>query len=701
MQAKGYISEFKKRNEKTGESWFSFVCENSEIFLCHGIILKYPAKMPLIIDYYDVDIHKKEITYATIDKENTNQTITFLCSKEFSSIGRSNADKLLNKITGDIYTYSKNFEPKNFTDNEVDVLVKIKYYTYFQEFYDFLTEKDFDLFNISKIYTTYKTESFDVINNNPYTLLNCGADIVLCEKLAMEKGIRYCDPKRIRALVSCVMKSNNSNGNTRIKFTELVSRVDRLCRKIDVYKETLDHIFIAEEILTEKYIIKNSKKDVYVYNKNDYDTELSISINLQRLSSRKIKFKNEFHIKDTEVLLNIQYDESQLAVFNLINSSGIKLITGDPGSGKTTVMKGLIQEYKTNNPDKRIALCAPTGCAARRLQEQTGMPAITIHRLLELMPYTNIFNTHIPQLNYDLIIVDEASMIDVYIANLLLSAIKYGSIVIFIGDPNQLDPVGAGTFFKSLIDSGQYEHIHLNTIFRQNSRSYIVLNSKKVINSDDNLETSKNFKIIRLDNEQEIIDQVNKYADACYQRKVDFKLFTPSRKSKFSTGSINMNRMLSNIYSKYNNPDRNNEVYFGAYIFRIGDKIIFNQNDYERGFFNGMEGIITSIQKFDNSVYISIETDSGEIVLKDNDIEYIELGYAITAHKAQGSECDNAIIIIPLKPVSLLQKRLLYVEITRARKNVIILTEKGAIHQAINNNIRLTRDTGLLEMLTN
>lgn len=702
MQIKGYISEFKKRNEKTGESWFTFICGNT-MFQCHGDVLRYPSKTPLVLSCEDTDGIKKEVLYAKINRNDEESTIRFLCSEEFSNIGQRNAEKLIAKVTPDIFTYSKDYSKdtnnKDFTDNEINVLCKIKYYTCLQEFYDFLYTKGFDLFNISKMYATYKTEAFNIINNNPYALLSCGADIILCEKLAFDKGFSYCDPKRIRALVGHIMKQNNSNGNTRISFTKLAKRVDRLCAGLDVYKQKLNHIFIAEEVLSDRYVITTQDQTVNVYLKSDYDTEASIAVNLNRLSEKKIKFKNVNNISHTESLLNINYGEKQKEVFKLINSSGIKLITGDPGSGKTTVMKGLIHEYMSNNPDKRIALCAPTGCAARRIQESTGVPATTIHRLLDLRPYTNAYNVHIKQLNYDLIIVDETSMVDIYIANMLLSSIKQGSIVIFIGDPNQLDSVGAGNFFKCLIESGRYEHCHLDTIYRQNLRSNIIINSKKVINSDDSLVTSSNFKIAAYKDEQDIVRQIEKYADYCYKNNIDFKLFTPSRKTKFATSSINMNRMLGNIYSKYNNQHEGEEICFGSYIFRIGDKIIFNQNDYEKGYFNGMEGTVASIQRFNNSVYLSVKTDSGEITLKDNELEFIELGYAITAHKAQGSECNNAIIVIPLRPLSLLQRRLLYVEITRARKNVIILSEKGALHQAINNNTRFNRNTGLLDIL--
>ncbi len=698
MQIKGYFGEYKRRNEKTGESWFT-VISAGRLYNCHGITLHYPYGIPLVINGDNIGRNKIEVSDCRINKEDNVTTKGFLCTDVFEQIGKSKAEDLIDKAKPNIYEYSKECikDINELTPSELKALDKIRYYVLFEELYQKLKDKGFNYINISKIYKQYNDLSMDKIIKNPYLLLYCDAEFILCEKLAMEYGMEYCDPKRIRSIVEFVMQRNNSSGNSRMTFFELCKQIHILEKRLNVYKP-LDDVFIAEEVITDKYRLTEFNGILYVYFKTDYHTEISIVNNINRLMNQtKIYEYKKDYIDEIEEIYDIEYSEEQKRAFEVCNSSGIKLITGDPGAGKTTVLNGIIYKFSREYPDKKITLCAPTGCAARRMREATGKDATTIHKLLKLRPYMGSALTAVDIIDTDMIIIDEFSMVDMYIASLLLGALKNETIIILVGDPNQLDSVSAGNVLNSLINMNKFEHHRLNMIYRQDSRSNIIINSKYVLKDNINLKQDKNFKIYRFETEEEIVDRVKKIAESCNDRGVDFKLFTPSKKSKFKTGSINMNRLLSNIKCGADNDD--NALYYGEYIFHVGDKVIFIQNNYNLRYYNGMDGVISCIQKHTNAILVTIQTEDGEITLKDNEIDDIELGYAITAHKSQGSECENSLIIVPLEPRTMLQRRLLYVEITRARKNVIILTQKDALSQSIHNFYERKRNTGLLDMI--
>ena len=286
-------------------------------------------------------------------------------------------------------------------------------------------------------------------------------------------------------------------------------------------------------------------------------------------------------------------------------------------------------------------------------------------------------------------------MIDTELMSRLLAAVPNNTLVIMLGDSDQLPSVAPGDVLRDMINSGLFEFYKLTEIFRQAEDSSIINNSHKVINGDSRLIEDNSFKIIRFESEDEIAEYLKLCVPKMYKANIEFKMFTPSRHKKFKTSTTMLNKISQNIIHE----PKENDIYFGNNRFTEGDNVVFIRNNYEVGYYNGQEGVITNIQKNNGIYFISILSDEGTITITDDYIDDLDLGYAITAHKSQGGECKNALIVVPMEPKSLLKRQLLYVEITRARKNVVILSEKDAYKTAISNYGEFLRKTGLKNRL--
>ena len=703
----GYFSKFIQRNEKTGLSKFTVVNEDTT-YICTAIVQNYAHKTPLQIegevDYKkDNRIFLKDIKDVSLYDGNETLVIEYI-SNIIKGFGPAKALK-----------YVKNFDYIPFTViSKAHELTELKEYynsnderkitehilniTEFDRLYKYLKSKGGDYFNASKYYEKYGIDSLNVIANNPYTLIYADTPYHVCDLIAKENGFESFDNKRIKALVSHALTLNNNNGNTRISFSNLCKCIRAIEKNEDIGYHT-DPIFIGEEILKPDYTLETIEDDIYIYKKEDYQYEEIIAEQIKRLESTKTVYTDNIDISGLEKRCKIELSDEQKEALNVLKSSGIKIITGGPGTGKTTLLLEILTEYKNMHPDHIISLCAPTGCAAKRMSEIVGAPACTIHKMLNIQPYESKTSGICNKLDADLIIGDEQSMTDTYIMAKLLSSIKNGATVILLGDSNQLPSVNAGNMLHDLIESRKVETYKLVKIYRQQSLNSIVKNSLNVINGCKQIITDDNFKKISFSNEEDMVNYAVSLAEKFEKENADYKLFTPSRKRKFLSGTIMLNKAIKN---KIKNNDTNpSNVYYGDYEYSVGDKVIFTRNNYECNYYNGKEGTITSIQKVNEKFHITVLSEGQSIYLTGNDIGDIELGYAITAHKSQGSECDNAIILVPKEPSSMLLRQLLYVEITRAKKNVFLLYENDALDIAISSYREFKRNTGLIEKILN
>ena len=385
-----------------------------------------------------------------------------------------------------------------------------------------------------------------------------------------------------------------------------------------------------------------------------------------------------------------------------MKSTGVKILIGDPGTGKTTTIKTIIKGFLYMKPNAKIELAAPTGRASQRLAEATGYPANTVHKLLELKPFQKksdicLCKNETNPIDADLLIVDEFSMVDIELLSLLLNAIKNNTLVIFVGDENQLESVGDGNVLHDLIMSKKFETFKLKEIFRQNTskKSNIITNGQKIIKGNSDFETGNDFKIFKTCNSSMTEKNVVEIFKTALKNNIDINdiQFITSNRKKIN-GTNELNKKLQEIYQK----DKNNDfMYYGVNKFYVNDKVIMEHNNYDLGYFNGDIGYITKITEL--NVFINLGDKT--ISLSKHNMEDVSLAYAITVHKSQGSEYNISVIVLPEQPVLLLTRNLVNTAITRSKKMSILINEKNALDTAASNKYKVNRKTSLKLRLEN
>lgn len=709
----GTLENISWREERNGNAAFEILDINGVYRKCRGILMPFPMKIPVSVKG---TVKDDVLSVSSIKLECRNRNVfgRFLESVSFEGIGTAYSGLIMDVIeSSDVENYY-NFFRKNDT---VSLLVgagvpqtaaglvaaKINKYVFFEDLYNIVTESGGDLFNAHKLYKKYGDNSINVVKENPYVLCLCGADYVVSERLAKEKGMPAYSKKRINAILRYAMEMNHNWGNTRIESKKLVRLINNIEKRAGMGYRT-DPYYIAFALNgNPSYVMEKDNGERYVYFTADYENERNITREICRLNnSAVILGHSETTVDNIENELGIKYSPGQRNAFNAILKSGISIITGGPGTGKTTTLNGILMKYEIENPGNKIALCSPTGCAAKRMQDATGRDASTIHRLLGLNPYTEITGEY-TMIDADLVVVDECSMLDTMLFSRLLKGIKNGGSLLMIGDRDQLESVGAGNVFSDLISSGKIPVFQLDTIYRQKNGSLIIENSRNILNGNIFLNQSNNtFKVVRCEDSQSLMHTAVSMA-AGYEKVFGgkcVKVFTPVRDRKFVISSFWLNRSIKKEVNPDSEKDADNNIYYGSYIFSVGDQIMFTKNNRDKSYYNGETAVIKNIQKHGYRSLMSVETEDGDTIsLSDGEYDDIDLSYAITAHKAQGSECDYALVVIPKEPRPLLRRKLLYVEVTRAKKQVVILSEKNALEEAIINTMEHPRVTGLKRRL--
>ena len=554
---------------------------------------------------------------------------------------------------------------------------------------------------------------------DPYILIDItyGVDFKKIDKMAMEIGIDTCSNKRIESAIKYALNISGNNGHTCVLKENLIKFIEELLR--------IDKKYIEDSIINlkaKKQIVLEKREEIdWVYLYQAYKAEENIAEKLLTLLKSK-NVKKIDNIKEKlekqEKQYNIQLSEKQKEAIELVNNNNVCVITGGPGTGKTTIIKNIIDIYKTKK--LKVILCAPTGRAAKRMKEATNEDAKTIHRLLEIGKIEEDRNSmveyEVAPIDADIIIIDEMSMVDTYIMNYLVKAIYRGTKLILVGDENQLPSVGPGTVLKDIIDSKKIPTICLNKIFRKFDKSQIILNADNVHNGkgfvkkeDLGSDIKEDFFYINESNQEKILKHVltltkNKLKMSDSEKFYDnIQVLTPTKKGL--VGTKEMNKKLQEVL---NPPSENKkEKKYGDVIFREGDKIMQIKNNYDifwekrqenyesgTGIFNGEMGIIKNIDE--ESKQVKILFDDDKIVWYTySDLEQIEHSYSITIHKSQGSEFDAAIIVIPKAYQMLLTRNLLYTGLTRAKKMLIVIGGEETINFMIENVKIKHRNTGL------
>ena len=513
--------------------------------------------------------------------------------------------------------------------------------------------------------------------------------------IAKELGYRAYHPERIRELTYHGMVQVANNGHT---YTDLDS-LYRVCNQIaemSAFDEPISKwaIFAAVKVATWLFVERNNGARIYLG--PSWFDECSVVENVRRIqATQKVLPFNKTIVSQVESEYGVKFSAAQRECFSFLENSGIHIVTGGAGTGKTTIISGLLAAYTRLNPDAHVALCAPTGRAAQRMTELCSkfgenVRAYTIHKLLDFEPYGDepmpSYNEKNP-LGADMLIVDEMSMVDSHLFALLMKAIKDGALIILCGDVNQLPSVGAGRVFGDLIDSGQFHVVRLIANYRQaNGKNNIIENAVKINEGKRNLVYTPEFQLITCDSDIEMQDVV---MDLISFNK-DQTVLTTIRRG--SAGVIALNRALQPVI----NPCGRNGLKINGTTFYVGDQILMVRNNYEVGYVNGDVGVVKEI----DGNKMTVELGNGEHEIADKNLDDVMLAYAMTIHKSQGSEYDSVIIVLPSSAPGMLARNLLYTAVTRAKKQVTIVAQKGAVEMAIKNVRNTERKTTLKEMLT-
>lgn len=682
-----------------------------------------------------IEVHGKYLTHPRYGKQfkvevynivlpsTTDGIIKYLSSGLIKGIGKSTAEKIVD------YFGEKTFDVIQSQPNrlcEIDGIGKTKASVISESFMDQIELKEVMLFlqnyGISstygiKIYKKYGKETMLKVKNNPYQLSEdiFGIGFKLADNIASTMGVEKKSPFRISAGVKFILMDYASKGHSYVPKDILVKKA---CEMLTVEEE---HIIneLSNMAFKEKLYIDSINEESCVYYLPYFYAETNVCKKLIQLAcvefdenSEEVKSKIETIEDQTGLSLA---DNQRESVYQAI-SNGVTVITGGPGTGKTTTINTILKVFESLN--MKIGLCAPTGRAAKRITESTGREAKTIHRLLEYSygeeENSLSFNKNEDEpLDYDVIIIDEMSMIDILLMNSLLKAVIQGTRLILVGDTDQLPSVGAGNVLRDIIESDIINVVKLDKIFRQAQESMIIVNAHKINKGDKPLYNvkDKDFYFMREHSNEKVLETI---LSLCKTRLKDHYNFDPlkdiqvlSPMKKGTVGVIELNNKLQEVLNPISKFKK--EKKSSIYTLRTGDKVMQIKNNYQtkwtithednkpetgEGVFNGDIGYITYIDESKGEIWITFDKNK-EVVYSYNQIDEIILAYAATVHKSQGSEFPAIVIPIVWGPPMLLTRNLLYTAITRAKEIVILVGSEKYIDLMINNNRIAKRYSGL------
>ena len=570
-----------------------------------------------------------------------------------------------------------------------------------------------------KVYQAYGQDVYGIIRENPYRLADDidGVGFRTADDIAARVGIRMDSDFRVRSGILYTLLQASGEGHTYLPETELTPRASKL---LNVTAEQVEKQYM-DLAIERKIILKQMEDQTQIYAASFYYMEANTATMLKRLnvSYDVSDAEIEQRIRGIEKKSGMTLDEHQVTAVKEAVRNGLLVITGGPGTGKTTTINTIIRYFELEGLE--IFLTAPTGRAAKRMSETTGFEARTVHRMLELNGGAEgsggFERDESNPLEANVIIVDEMSMVDISLMYSLLKAISVGTRLILVGDVNQLPSVGPGSVLRDIIQSHACNVVMLTKIFRQASTSDIIVNAHKINHGEEVILDNKSmdfFFLKRYDADviinvvlQLIKQKLPKFVDAT---PYDIQVLTPMRK-----GLLGVER-LNGILQRYMNPPANDKVEkeYGSTVFREGDKVMQTKNNYQLaweirtkfgltvdkglGIFNGDMGIIRQINDFAEQMII--EFDEGRMVEYPYKLlDELELAYAITIHKSQGSEYPAVVIPLLGGPMMLMNRNLLYTAVTRARKCVTLVGNEVTFQQMIQNTSQQKRYSGLCDRL--
>ena len=718
--------ETSEMEETTIVGYLPFVNEGDNLKVT-GDIVKHP-------DYGE------QFKVATFEKTmpTTPEALEkYLSNGNFKGVGPATAKKIVNTFGKDTINVIK-LEPDKLTrikginkEKALEIAEQFLANWEIWQIVGFLDKFGIGPQSAENVYKKLGEGALEKISENPYILIDVASKVNFekVDRIALELGVEQDNYKRIRSGIKYGLEKIGLNGNSCVLYENLLKYEQDLLR-VDI--DSIENTIISMKAKGELVLEDRDDGREWVYSKPFYDAEKNIA-------ERIIGLKNADNVKEIKTLkkdlekieknIDIELSEKQKEAIESINDNNVCIITGGPGTGKTTIIKAIIELYKKHG--MKPVLCAPTGRAAKRMTETTGEEAKTLHRLLELAGISDDidnFNTNllVTPIDGDIIIVDEASMIDMFLMNYLVKAIYKGTKLVLVGDIDQLPSVGPGSVLKDIIESGQVHTITLNQIFRQAAKSKIIVNAHRVNEGEsfiggkvketkideENIELLDDFFYINEANQEKIQQTIISLCKGRLKLYGDYDFFnniqiiTPTKKGKLGTKELN--KVLQNELNP--SEEDKDEREFGEIKFREQDRVMQTKNNYnilwekenERefkkelgsGIFNGELGIIEKINKEGKTV--KVKFDDGKVATYDNtDLDQLEHAYAITVHKSQGSEFDVVILVASQSAPMLLTRNLIYTAMTRAKKLLIVIGPQNVVSYMIQNNTTRQRNTGL------
>lgn len=759
---KGYVSSVIFRNKTNLYTVFEFRTQDSE-FTCTG----YP---PAIAEGESAEIEAETVnhpvygeqlkvsSYRAVPPEGEDAIYRYLASGAVKGIGPALAMRILKKFGEDTLRIL-NEEPERLAEvkgisarTAREIAARLEGQRETRDALIFLQQYGIGGRRAVKIWETYGPEMYTVLKDNPYRLAEDidGIGFTTADEIAARSGIRADDDFRVRSGIQFVLSETLREGSTWIPRHLLIEKAGNLLK---VEEETIRrHLDVLAAEGKLKILSPSGRggqetggfpgpaqecrqtDDLQVYSAAAYRLEQRIACRLLQLDERPARTWPEhelaLRIRRLEESSDIHLDDLQRRAVELSASRGVLLLSGGPGTGKTTTIRSIIRLFRSDA--RPVVLAAPTGRAAKRMTEATGQEAMTIHRLLECRGSAGegketggdqregawYFDRNEQNpLEADAVIIDEMSMVDLYLFDALLRAVPQGTALILVGDMNQLPSVGPGRVFGDLMESGQFEAIVLQKIFRQAQESDIVMNAHRILQGEplvlDN--HSKDFFLLERKDPQVIYkhtvmllrDKLPSYTGAARE---EIQVLTPMRRGPL--GAARLNEVLQSVL----NPpqDGREEITAHDATFRVGDKVMQTRNNYRieweipgqygmakergEGIFNGDFGVIVGIDRAAGELEIRFDEDR-MVRYPAAELEDLDLAYAITVHKSQGSEYPAVIVPLLDGPPALMNRSLLYTAVTRAKYCVVILGSAQTVRRMEENIRESERRTGLKERL--
>nr|WP_330375699.1 ATP-dependent RecD-like DNA helicase [Butyrivibrio proteoclasticus] len=739
---KGYIEHFIYKNAENGYGVVSLISDGEEI-VCTGTFKDADVGDTLEIEgeFVTHPVYGEQLkikSFKVVVPDDAASMQRYLGSGAIRGIGEALAARIVKKFGDDTFRIIED-EPERLAEvkgisekKAIDIAMQMAEKREMRDAMIFLQGYGIGNTLAVKIFNTYGNRIYGILKENPYQLADdiAGVGFKTADEIASKIGIRVDSDYRIKSGIMYTLLQASADGNTYLPMQDLIKRTNELLA-------TGPDVIIDEEIITTQ--IQNlmmdkklvTKNDNNIYASNYFYEEQGCAVMLHDLNvAEKVTAREEEEynnrILQIEQSKGFELDSLQREAVIKSISNGIVIITGGPGTGKTTTINTIISYYASEGMD--ILLAAPTGRAAKRMTEATGYEARTIHRLLEVSGQIDedkdgrSAGVHFEKnrdnpLEADAIIVDEMSMVDIHLFYALLKALIPGTHLILVGDSSQLPSVGPGQVLSDLIKSGKFPTIILKKIFRQAEESDIVMNAHKIHNGEmprlDN--KSKDFFFLERNDSnviykhmvQLIRDKLPGYVDA---QPYDIQVLTPMRKGPLGAASLNLV-----LQSYLNPPDKSkHEHTYGDTLFREGDKVMQIKNNYQAqwevvgkyniaidsglGVFNGDMGIIREINEYSQDMVVEYD-EHRRVRYPFGELDQIELSYAITIHKSQGSEYPAVVIPLLGGPRMLLNRNLLYTAVTRAKSTVCILGSSQTVYTMVENEEQLKRYTGLMDRI--